>query len=189
MIAADNPYAAPKADPLVKDVHHDSAISAWRDGRLLVVRKGAELMDQCLKCTAPTEWPRDRFSRNLSWHKPFWILVFLLSPLIYILVFFAVRWQGRVTVGLCPAHRRKRMRAILLGWIAALAGLGLIINTGLLYRTQPIALAAGILLSLFGMIGGIVGSQVLVARRMDRNFIWLDKVSANYLAKLPDWNL
>ena len=46
----DNPYAAPKAENLNKDVHLDAYPEAWRDGKTLVVRKEAELLDRCLKC-------------------------------------------------------------------------------------------------------------------------------------------
>ena len=66
----NNPYAAPKADALVKDRHLDSSSDAWRHEKMLVVRKGAELPDQCLKCAAPARGYR--LSRSLSWHKPVW---------------------------------------------------------------------------------------------------------------------
>jgi hypothetical protein len=81
VIDDDNPYAAPKADVLVKDRHLDSSSDAWRDGKMLVVRKGAELPDRCLKCAAPARGYR--FSRSLSWHKPVWALTFLISPILY----------------------------------------------------------------------------------------------------------
>jgi hypothetical protein len=188
VIDNDNPYAAPKAEVLVQDRHLDSSSKAWRDRKLLVVRKGAELTDRCLKCAAPTEGYR--FSRKLSWHKPIWFLLFfLISPIVYIIVYFFVRWQGWVTVSLCPRHRRNRAWAIALGWLAALAGAGLIVPQGPLSQPkQQISLIAGIVLFFVGVIGGIGGSQVLIPRRMDRHFVWLSKVSPAYLAELPDWN-
>jgi len=186
VIDDDNPYAAPMADVLVKDRHLDSSIDAWRDGKMLVVRKGAELPDRCLKCAAPARGYR--FSRSLSWHKPVWALTFLISPILYALVYFFVRWRARVTVGLCPRHRRNRARAIALGWLAALAGLGSIIAGGMVSDSlQPIALIGGIVLWFVGMICGAVGSQVLVPRRIDKHFVWLSKVSPDYLAAFPDW--
>jgi uncharacterized membrane protein HdeD (DUF308 family) len=117
------------------------------------------------------------------------LLFFLISPIVYIIVYFFVRWQARVTVALCPRHRRNRARAIALGWLAALAGVGSIMAMGMVSDSlQPIALIAGVVLLFVGMIGGAVGSQVLVPRRMDRHFVWLSKVSPDYLAALPDWN-
>ena len=53
---------------------------------------------------------------------------------------------------------------------------------------QPIALIGGIVLWFVGMICGAVGSQVLVPRRIDKHFVWLSKVSPDYLAAFPDWS-
>jgi hypothetical protein len=53
---------------------------------------------------------------------------------------------------------------------------------------RPIALNAGIVLLPVGMICGVVGSQVLVPRRIDKHFVWLSRVSPDYLAAFPDWN-
>ena len=127
MIDDDNPYAVPKAEILGKGNHLESSIDAWRDRQLLVVRKGAELTDRCLKCAAPTKGYRERFSRMLSWHRPVWVALIFVYWLLYLLVYFFVRWQGRVTVALCPLHWRKRRRAIALGWVAAFLGIGTII--------------------------------------------------------------
>ncbi|MGB2611043.1 MAG: hypothetical protein WBC80_18870, partial [Isosphaeraceae bacterium] len=113
MIDDDNPYAAPKADVLVKDRHLDSSSDAWRHGKMLVERKGAELPDRCLKCAAPGRGYR--FNRSLSWHKPVWALTFLMIIILYAHVYLFVRWRARVAVGLCPRHRRNRARAIALG--------------------------------------------------------------------------
>jgi len=96
----------------------------------------------------------------------------------------------RVTVGLCPPHRRNRTRAIALGWLAALAGVGSIMAAETLsHPLQPTAQVAGVVLFFGGIIGGAVGSQVLVLTRIDRRFVWLSKVSPDYLAVLPDWNV
>jgi hypothetical protein len=190
----DNPYAPPQSEAMKRDRHLDYPDPAWRHGNTLVARKGAELPDRCIKCNAPAEGYR--FSRNLSWHSPGWYLLIFVSLLIYILVYFLVRWQGRVTVGLCEQHRRKRKQAILWGWLSALGGIGLIVAAGTYSDTVrigaspliPIGFIGGVVLVLGGLIGGMIGSQVLVPTRIDKNFIWLKKVSPDYLAELPDWN-
>jgi hypothetical protein len=64
VIDDDNPYAATKTQVLVQDHHLDSSIVAWRDRKMLVVRKEAELTDRCLKCAAPTEGYRFRGSSS-----------------------------------------------------------------------------------------------------------------------------
>jgi hypothetical protein len=182
-----NPYAPPKSLDLERDRLLEDPDLAWRDGKMLMVRKGAMLPDRCLKCNAPARGYR--FSRSLSWHSPAWILVFLISPLLYVLVYFIVRWRGRVTVGLCPGHRKRRARAIAIGWLTAVAGLGSIIASALVPdRFTPITITAGLVLLLGGIIGGLVGSRVLVPRRIDKNFVWLGKVSPEYLAAFPVWH-
>ena len=51
-----------------------------------------------------------------------------------------------------------------------------------------IALIAGLILLFTGIVIGSVGSQVLVPKRIDKHFVWLSRVSPDYLATLPDWN-
>jgi hypothetical protein len=183
----DNPYAAPKAEVLSPDRHLESPGEAWREGNMLVVRKGAELPDRCLKCNAPAEG--FRFSRLLSWHRPIWFVLFLISPAIYVLVYFLIRWRGRVTVGLCPRHREIRAWAIGLGWLAALVGLGSIFAISVIPDALiPLAILIGGTLMLAGLIGGVLGSQVLVTKRIDKHFIWLRNVSLLYLTQFPDWD-
>ena len=104
----DNPYATPQADVLVKDRRLDSSNDAWRDGKMLVVREGAELTDRCLKCAAPTKGYQDRFSRSLSWHRPYWFILLFMNLPLYIMVHCFVSRRARVTVALCPLHRKKK---------------------------------------------------------------------------------
>jgi hypothetical protein len=195
--------------------------AAWRDGELLVARKGAVLPDRCLKCNAPAEgyqfhrklyWhsvrmrtscaPSGRegcqFHRKLDWHNPFWILVFLISPVLFVIVYFIVRWQGSITVGLCPRHRSTRARVIGISWLIALTGIGSLIG-GLVVSSNgtpmplglapekltPVLILGGLLLLVVSMIGGVLGSRVLIPKRIDKQFIWLTKVSPEYLATFP----
>lgn len=195
MLDDDNPYAAPKSEPFVGDSYFDGATEAWRDGQLLVVRKGAELLDRCLKCGEPTKDYRDRFSRSISWHRPFWLFLLFISWPLYLLVYFLVRQRATIAVGLCPVHRMKRRRAISLGWLFALVGLGAFVVTMMLADTgdlpeslQVIIPLAVFLVFLAGVIGAARGSQVLVPKRINQHFVWLGKVSPDYLAELPDWN-
>ncbi len=182
-----NPYAPPTSGAIGIEHHLDEPDLAWRDRKILVVRKGAELPDLCIKCNAPAEG--FRFSRTLSWLKSIYIVVFLISPILYVLVYFLVRWKGKVTVGLCPRHRRRRTRAIALGWLTALAGFGTLFITGIVSSNyQGAVILTGVVLLLGGVIGGAFGSRVLTPTKIDKNFIWLTNVSPNYLAEFRAWN-
>jgi hypothetical protein len=188
MFDEDNPYTPPKSQGLGPIVADGNKGGIWRDRNLLMVRKGVELPDRCLKCDAPAEGYR--FKRNLSWASPWWFLtLFLIGPLLFVIIYYCVRWTGEVSAGLCPVHRTKRRKFIAIGWITALLGIALMITAGPLVeaRFMGIPILAGALLMIAGMLIGAIGAQVLVPNRIDKHFIWLKKVSPSYLAKLPDW--
>jgi hypothetical protein len=171
--------------------------AAWRDGKLLIARQGAVLPDRCLRCNSPAE--RYQFSRTLVWASPWWLLVLLaLGPLLYAITYLIVRKKGKVTVGLCPRHRKKRARIITVSWLIAQAGIGSIVGglvisdnrtpTALGMATEvliPVLIVGGLLLLVVSVIGGTFGSRVLIPCRIDKNFIWLTKVSPEYLATFP----
>jgi hypothetical protein len=199
----DNPYAAPKAKNLSVDAHLDTYHEAWRDGKTLVVRREAELLDRCLKCAAPTDEYRDKFSRTVSWHRPIWFLLVFVSWPLYLIAYFIVRHRARVTVALCPLHRRKRARAITVAWLCAIMGLGSMIVAVMMSEPEPgphpligtavialigTAMIAGLLLFLMGSVFDTFGWRVLIPKRIDKHFVWLSRVSPDYLATLPDWN-
>jgi hypothetical protein len=183
-----NPYAAPKADQYESDLAFDDHEVAYRDGKTLMVRKGAVLPDRCIKCNSPADGYQ--FTRTLSWHRSVYYLVFLVSPLLYVLIYFSVRWSGKVTVGLCQRHRARRRWAITLGWLGSLIGLGLLIAAAFLEGAArdlaPFAGVGGVVLWFASMIGGIIGASVLNPTKIDKNFIWLKKVSPAYLDTFPE---
>jgi hypothetical protein len=181
-----NPYAPPKSAAL-DDGRIADANVAWRDGKMLMVRKDAILPDRCLKCNEPAEG--FRFKRSLTWASPYYALLILVNLILYILVYVVVSRRGKVTVGVCPAHRRKRLRAILAGWLAALAGIGSFVVAAFVPdKMVAIPIIAGAVLIFAGLIGGMNGSRILVTARIDKHFIWLRKVSPAYLATFPDSN-
>ncbi len=181
----DNPYAPPMAD-LDSSASLTEVTDGWRDGTLLVVPKGAELPDRCLKCNAPAHGYR--FKRTLYWLQPAWFILFLMSPPIYIVVYLIVRKKGKATAGLCLTHRKRRVLAILIGWLTSLAG----IPTAFLAmfvpdHYRPIPLIAGVVLMVAGLSVGMIGSLVLIPKRIDKRFIWLNKVSPDLLESYPPW--
>lgn len=182
----ENPYAPPKTVFLDEEILPADPSAAYRDRKMLVARKGAVLPDRCLKCNAPAEG--FRFNRSLSWHRPIWFVLLLNGLFLYLVVYFLVRWRGSVTVGLCPHHRQRRMRAIAIGWLLILAGTGIAIAAAAVpSNLAPILVVSGIVVLLGGITSGMLGSQVLVPKRIDKNYIWLSHVSPDYLADLPDW--
>jgi hypothetical protein len=178
-----NPYEAPKSDVAPRAPFLEAGDGLWRDGPLLVMRKDAELPDRCVKCNTPAEGRRLR--RNLSWHPGAWYLLVLVSLPIYVIVALIVRKTARIEVGLCADHRARRRRAIAVGWALSLAGFGMIIY-GASVNRGDVALI-GVVPLLAGLIFGLIGSQTVVASRIDKNLVWLKKVHPSFLAELRDW--
>ena len=184
----ENPYAPPKADVFIADPWLDYVEIAWRDGKFLVVRKGAELPDRCLKCNAPAEGYR--FSRSLSWTKSAWMFLILVNVVVFLLVYFLVRKTARVTVGLCPRHRKARNRAIARGWLMALAGIVIVVAGAPLPEPGVIICAiGGFCLVITGLIFGLFGSRVLIPIKIDKHAVWLARVSPQYLAQYRDFTI
>jgi hypothetical protein len=180
----ENPYRSPTPTAPVIDSGFATAVSqgVWRDGKLLMMTKTATLPPRCTRCNAPTE---DRLKRKLSWHAPGWYLLLPASVLIYVIVALIIRETATIEVGYCAVHRRKRRRAIAIGWLVALAGLVLALVATNFPRSEPLLVVIGILMMLVGLIYGVVGSQVVSPKRIDKRFVWLKQVSPDYLAELP----
>jgi hypothetical protein len=183
-----NPYAPPKSFELEEVRLGEHVNAAWRDRKYLKVRKDAVLPDRCLKCNEPAEGYQ--FKRSLTWASPYWAVLILCGVLVYIVVYVVICRRGKVTVGVCPHHRRKRQRAILAGWLTAMAGIVSMIAAGIVPdQITPIAVIAGIILLSVGLVGGLFGSRILVPARIDKHFIWLSNISPAYLAAFPDANI
>ncbi len=179
-----NPYAPPQTEIVELDPHLSEEGGLWRDGPLLVIRKGTELPDRCLRCNEPARGYR--LKRTLSWHRPIWFVLAIFNLILYVIVALCVRWTAKVSAPFCPLHRSKRRRAIAIGWLGSLAGIGLL-GIGASDPDYAVAILVGAFLFLGCLIFGVIQSQLLVPKRIDKNFVWLKKVSPDFIEALPDW--
>lgn len=182
---ADTPPPLPPQQPLAvlpyaEPIAYGSE-AAWREGNLLVVRKGAALPEQCIKCGAPAEG--GPLKKTMSWHQP-WLYILILFPglLIYAIVALCVQKRATVCLSLCGAHRRRRRMLILTVWGLILGGVagffvGANVNNGLI-------LLAGLVLFVAGLITA-VAIQLVKARRIDDHFVWLRGAGPEFLAQFP----
>jgi hypothetical protein len=180
-----NPYAPPKADLDLELIE----FGVWRDGPLVVMTKGSALPPRCLKCNAPTGGRT--LKRKLMWHAPYWYLLILFNLIIYAIVAMIVRHTAIVMVPLCEAHRRRRRRMIALAWAIVLAAIASFIAAVVVSDTYPNAAGIGILVALAlllaGLLVGAFGTRTAVPKRIDKQYVWLQKVHPNFLAELPPW--
>lgn len=180
---AFNPYAAPEAEIVLTGQGLRTGEGPWREGNLLVLEKGTELPDRCLKCNAPAGGYRLR--RNLSWHPP-WVYILGLSPIIYIIVALLIRKTAKVGGGLCEAHRKTRRRVILTAWVLILAGLGLAVFAGN-RNLHGGVMAFGLIGALVVLIWAVLSTRVLDPARITKQAVWLKGVCPAFLDEQPVW--
>ena len=178
-----NPYAPPKA---VLDDRTGSEAQMWREGHVLVVRKGGDFPDRCIKCNAPGVLPRRRVS--LSWHAPGWYLLILLQLLIYLIAALIVRKTAKFDVALCERHQKRVLRARIVGW-GGLAIEGALGAAAVATGNGNFGIAA-LALALPWLIAFIILNRLLSAKRIDGKYVRLNGCGPEFLRSLPDrtWN-
>lgn len=159
---------------------------AWRDGKNMVVVDGAQLPDQCIKCSLPAGG--GRMKRKIYWHPPLVYIVLLFNILIYAIVALCVRKSVKTDVGFCGTCRSRRRLDLLIGWLSLLGGIAVGIAVGIAgaVNEQYWGLA-GLALFLFGVIWLIVRTQVLLPARIKDGRAWIKGCHKDYLARLPQW--
>ncbi|MCP2730852.1 hypothetical protein [Limnofasciculus baicalensis] len=161
----------------------------WRAGNILVMRRGAQLPDRCIKTNQPANGKR--FKAILYWHHPAIYLVILLNLLIYVIIAIFVRKKAVVYFGVSEEVLQKRRRAILWGWGVGVAGIILFFSALSLQSQLAMAiflLPVGQALMLGGLIGGSARATIVNVYRIEDEYIWIRGVAKEYLALLPEWN-
>lgn len=187
MSTSENPYAPPvTVYPFAEDYAAKSQ-GLWRKGTILVMHKRAPLPARCVKSNEPT---KGQLKRTLYWHHPAIYLLLLFNLLIYVIVALVLRKSAIIHIGLSDEWFRKRHRAILIGWLSVLVGIGMIFVGAVALDQAPALgwlIALGPLVFLFGAIYGLLASRMVVAQRISDDYVWLKGVHPAYLAELPEW--
>lgn len=90
---------------------------ASRDGKKLIVPRGAALPASCVKCGQPAHVP---WVKKFAWHHPAILLVVLINILIYAIVALIVQKKMELKVPLCDFHHMERKRWIIIGWLCVI---------------------------------------------------------------------
>jgi len=185
-----NPYAAPRANlsfsgpPLVPQQQASTFQGLWRAGDELVLLKGYPLPGRCLACNRDTSY---RWKKTFSW-VPSWVqLTVLLSIPIYLVVYYSMRKQADLAILLCQEHEAKRKKNTMLSWVLVLGGL--VMMPGCLAASDtPRLLLPIFFLGLASFLAGAilsVNGNIVRLAKMDDNYVWLKKVSPEFLATVP----
>jgi hypothetical protein len=193
------------------------ADGVYRDGKQMVVRRGADVSSWCAKCGRPAAGAA--YVRRLGEFGGsggalegggdlgdgiFAIIVLVIYLFVFVfwllslLVALAERRQRVVLVGLCDEHQRLRrtMRWVgIVGWLTVPVAVAAIV---LVLARPPRATAAfvtiivaGALAALAGLIVGVVGrgypSLRLVREDKAKSWMWVSGFSPALLADRPAW--
>jgi hypothetical protein len=159
------------------------ASALWRTGKFLVMRRDAVLPNRCVKCNADA--PMEKLRRKLFWHHP---LIYLLIPaglLFYAIIATIVGKRARIEIGLCPEHRRKRKRDLLIAWLLFVSSIGSFVAAGVFSSGWPVL--AGFLCLIASPVYGSITCAMVAPKRIDDQFIWLKGVSPQFLAPLGEF--
>jgi hypothetical protein len=173
-----NRYAPPKA--VVEDRGDDAGM--WREGKLLVLRKDAHFPDRCIKCNAPSVAPKRR--RRLTWHSPWLYLLLFLAVLLYAIVAMLVQKRAVVELGLCERHQKRVLWGRLIGW-GGLA-LELLLVGAAISTNDPAYGVAALFVLLPWTIASIVVNRLVLAQRIDDQFVRLKGCGPEFLRSLPE---
>src|SRR5262245_60689364 len=103
-----NPFEPPADDaPAFARRTNDFSLN----GQTLIAQKGAVLPDICIYSGEPS---RDRVERKLVWASPGLAALVVISPLIYLIVYFIVRKTGTLSYSLGEAARQRRTSGIVI---------------------------------------------------------------------------
>ncbi|MBW3599164.1 MAG: hypothetical protein KY475_18075 [Planctomycetes bacterium] len=184
----DNPYQAPQVSGPSYQPGLEEQGGLWRKGRLLVMHKLAPLPPRCVKSNEPI---KRTLTRKLTWHHPAVFVALLINLLVYAILAIVLSKRATIYLGLSDRWFGKRRRAMLIGWTAVLASIGMFIaGVGLLNRNDavgPLTLFGAFVLFIVGAIYGLIASRMVAPVRITDDYIWLKGVHPDFLNTLPVW--
>ena len=147
-------------NPLEAPTHHGGAATpgtsgdAWAEGDILVTDPHAVLPCVCARCG--TSEGVEHVKLKAQW-VPMWArMTILLSPLVYLIVFFIVKKGCEVQVGLCESHRTQRKLGQIGGAVALIAGLFALLGGAFLAEMNEAlilpAIGGGFVLLIVGLV-------------------------------------
>ena len=170
---ADNPFAPPTSASL------GATDDAWAEGDELVTLPEATLPLICAKCGHTEDV--QHVPLKVQW-TPFWArLTILLSPIVFLIVYFIVRKKAHVQVGLCPSHRSQRMMGMVGGYGAL--GVGILALLGGVFTGSEDLMLMGFM---GGMVLIVVGVLLAVLMAMPLRVIRVSDSEARFKGAHPE---
>jgi len=197
----ENPFLAPQANILPQMQPPSVAEGAWRDGPYLIVHRSfRDYPQRCIVCNASTQTTRSRVS--VKWIRAPIVLIVVglaISPPLALIIWMALP-TAIVWPRVCDEHLRREAwgRRIpwllgLLGILAFVASMAIVVSADDAAGMVDLAFPIGVIMAIGGVIlfwiaiaYGIVRPRMLTAAKIDKEFVWIDKASPEYLNQLSE---
>jgi hypothetical protein len=161
-----NPYQPPQEDEARIGSEPGTGDFRVLNGDTLVAEKGAVLPAICLWNGEPCSG--DRRETNFAW-APSWTLIFIVSPLLYVLVYLLVRKRGRLSYCLGTEARARRKQSLMLVLGALLAGV--VLGTIGVARDLDVLIAVAWIGGLLSLLVALLRAPTLRATRIDERHV------------------
>jgi hypothetical protein len=134
-------------------------------------------------------WPRPPAEggvhKALVWHAPAFYLLLGLHVLVYLPIALLVLKRVEVDLPLCRRHHRGRRARIATGWALIAVALGLFASV-LFLHGHPSLLLVSVAVAFAGVLTTGLAVQIAVAKKIDDEHLWIEKLGARFLARLPE---
>ena len=151
------------------------------DGKAIVVTSGAVLPQRCVKTNVPVS-EADMVRKDFYWCNPLWLLLFFVSGLLVIIIYFAVRKKCTLTYGLHPSVRRKyQVRVLIKVALSVALFLAFLFSTTTNSGGLIVALLIAFFVSL--IVAALGNSPIAVKNHVDGRF-WMKGCSKEFLREL-----
>jgi hypothetical protein len=162
-----------------------------REKKLIVSGLNVPFPMRCVKCNSAIE-AHETKKIDMYWQHPAYYAFLLLGLLPGAIILLCVRKKTEVTFGLCRTHRASRRNKVLLGWLIALLGLGLLVLSFLSMGSDdwrhsplvPVAVVAGIALVFGSLIWAAVAISAISIRRIKDDRVWISGAGEQFLGSL-----
>jgi len=187
-VEASNPYAPPESD--LETLIDPEKV--WRNDKLIVMRKGADMPGRCILCNEAVETGKPRRILYLNiWIQVVLLVLFLIFNVLALLPILIVslifRKSAKVRIPVCDKHRRKRLWITLATFtlLATSIVLGVMAARTPMYQGPIFWIAALIFIGAFVL--AIVRGQLLRAKKIDKEIVILKGAKPPFLDSLPQY--
>lgn len=171
------------ASPVVGEGQVASPVGVLRDGKNIIVRRGARFPNFCIKCGEPA---RTNLQKRMYWHPSWLAILIFLGLLPYAIAVLAVRKKMDLTLPLCTLHQEKYKNRRRVSLAILIASIGLLLSCFYLSDDNiPIALGLGLIGLLTAGIVWKIASTPLRANLIDAEKGSFRGANEGFMQKCP----